>query len=93
MNIILDSDLENEVLTTLRSHGISHYTVFEDVKGVGRSGPKYNDQVGPGINKVIYTIIEDERVTGIISSLRKIKENDKIRMTLKAFVSPVEQFI
>lgn len=95
VEIIFDEVLERQVLMLLRQNGIEDYTRLDLVKGVGGNGKqkKFNDAVGPGINSLIFTIVEDDKADRIVRSFRRFKGVQGEHAGAQLCVSAVSQFV
>ena len=68
--IIYDIVLDSEILALLKKHGVSAYTRWPRLTGTGpQSGPRLDDHVWPGANAAILTVLPDDAVSALLSSL------------------------
>jgi len=93
IEIIFDESLERQVLMLLRQNGIEHYSKLEMVKGVGTSGSKFNDPIGPGINTLVFSYVPDEKLPALVRGFKRFKEVQGEGSGAKMAVSSVEEFI
>ena len=93
VDLIFDESLERQVLMLLRQNGVEYYSKVELVKGVGSSGAKFNDPVGPGINTIVFTVIPDEKLAALVRGFKRFKEVQGESSGAKMAISSVEEFI
>ena len=73
--ISYNSAIESDVLEALSKSGIESYTKWAQVQGRGKaSGPHFGSEVWPGINCVIFTAIEDEKLSGLLNSIKGLRQ-------------------
>jgi len=86
--LIFNSALEPEVIELLKKHEVSHYTRWDKVKGVGETGPHFDDEVWPAVNIAIMCALEEEKKNEIAEEIKKIREEfpgEGIRMLILPF--------
>lgn len=95
IEIIFDEVLERQVLMLLRQTGIEDYTRFDLVKGVGGGGrqKKFNDAIGPGVNSLVFTVVEDDKAERLVRGFRRFKEVQGEHAGAQLCVSAVSQFV
>ncbi|HAT71659.1 MAG TPA: hypothetical protein DCS63_02455 [Elusimicrobia bacterium] len=91
--IIYSTDIDRQVLITLKQSGCKNYTQFENIVGVGDSGAKLGTAIGPGTNKVVMILVEDAQVKDLCVRLENLKKSFLRKQGLKVIVLPVEQII
>ncbi len=90
--LIFNSPLEPDVKDLLKKTQVVHYTRWEKVKGVGQTGPHFDDEVWPSVNIVLMFSLEDEKKDVMAQGVRKIREQfpgEGIRM----LVLPLEEIV
>jgi nitrogen regulatory protein PII len=71
IEIIIDAPEVPGLLATLRSAGVSGYSVFSPVTGAGERGERRNDEPGGGSgNSCILIAVPPENVAAIIAAVR-----------------------
>jgi nitrogen regulatory protein PII len=91
--VIFNSSIEDEMMEALKRAGMTCYTKFANVQGVGScSDPRLDCHVWPGTNTMFLICVDPESKEKILQSLRKLKE---IHSTegVKAFVLPITSSI
>lgn len=86
--LIYDRAIDEEVLDLLQELEIKYYTKWKDVLGVGRNDPHLGDSVWPGLNNVLFIIIDDEKKTSLLESVVALQRRFP-SVGLRAFVVPV----
>ena len=90
--LIFNGPLEPEVRDLLKNAQVVHYTRWENVKGVGETGPHFDDEVWPSVNIALMFSLENEKKESVAEGVRKIREqfpDEGIRM----LVSPLEEMV
>ena len=90
--LIFNSPLEPDVKDLLKKAEVVHYTRWEKVKGVGETGPHFDDEVWPSVNIALMFSLEDEKKDVVTGGVRKIREqfpDEGIRM----LVLPLEEIV
>lgn len=80
-----------EIIELLDEHGQRGFTKWSDIGGRGNEDgePHYGNHAWPMMNHAILTIVPDEKVSGIIKSLKEKDETYK-DLGLRAFVWSAE---
>lgn len=91
--IIYSTDIDRQILITIKQAGCKNYTKLENIVGVGDSGAKLGTAIGPGTNKIILMLVEDARVDDLCLRLANLKKSFLRKQGLKVIVLPVEQTI
>lgn len=83
-----------EIVEILEANGQRGYTAWQDIQGRGSETgiPHLGNHAWPEMNHAILTVVEDDKVDGILTDL---KEKDKLyeKLGLRAFVWPVDSVI
>jgi hypothetical protein len=90
--LIFNSPLEPEVKDLLKKYEVAHYTRWEKVKGVGETGPHFDDEVWPSVNIALMFSSENEKKELIAKGIREIRAQfpqEGIRM----LVLPLEEIV
>jgi hypothetical protein len=90
--LIFNSPLEPEVKDLLKRVEVVHYTRWEKVKGVGQTGPHFDDEVWPSVNVALMFSLGNEKKDSVAKGVRKIREEfpqEGIRM----LVLPLEEIV
>ena len=90
--LIFNSPLEPEVKELLQANQVDHYTRWEKVKGVGETGPHFDDEVWPSVNVALMFSLENEKKDSVAEGVRRIREEfpqEGIRM----LVLPLEEIV
>ena len=83
-----------EIVEVLEANGQRGYTAWQDIQGRGSETgiPHLGNHAWPEMNHAILTVVEDDKVDGILTDL---KEKDKLyeKLGLRAFVWTVDSVI
>lgn len=83
-----------EIVEVLEANGQRGYTAWQDIQGRGSETgiPHLGNHAWPEMNHAILTVVEDDKVDGILTDL---KEKDKFyeKLGLRAFVWTVDSVI
>lgn len=86
--LIFNSALEPEVLDLLKENSVSFYTRWDKVKGVGETGPHFDDEVWPAVNIAVMCALDEDKKNTIAEGVKKIREefpNEGIKMLVLPF--------
>ena len=91
--LIYNEAIDEEVLDSLQSCCIEHFTKWQRVLGKGQvSEPHLDTNVWPGANNVCIAVVDDKKVPPILSKIKELRQNLG-KEGIKAFVLPVEEII
>ena len=93
LEIVFDEALEPQILMLLRQNGLEHYTRFDSVKGVGGAGAKFDTAVGPGVNRVVFCVVDDDKVPGFTRAFKRFKDVQGEHAGATLIVSTVSEFL
>lgn len=83
-----------DIVEVLEANGQRGYTAWQDIEGRGSETgiPHLGNHAWPEMNHAILTVVEDDKVDGILTDL---KEKDKLyeKLGLRAFVWTVDSAI
>ena len=70
---------------------ISGFTFFEQVQGRGTNGgePRRGTHTWPEMNSAVMTIVEDDQVAALLSTIKKLDNRNK-EIGVRAFVWNIE---
>lgn len=84
----------DDVVAVLNRNGVKGYTEWDEIKGHGSDTgePHLGSHAWPTLNNTIISIVEDDRVEGVLSDLyeRDLKAPE---LGLRAFVWNIEKMI
>jgi nitrogen regulatory protein PII len=89
--IILDQAHYDIIVDKLDRLNIRGFTSLKEVYGKGSNDgiPHYGSHAWPSVNNVILTIVEDDKVAGLLKYLKEL-DNESSNLGLRAFVWNVE---
>ena len=84
----------DEIAEALNANGVKGYTEWNEVKGHGSETgePHLGTHAWPTLNNAIITVVEDDRVEGILEAFRE-KDLHAPELGLRAFVWAIEKMI
>jgi len=86
--LIFNSALEPEVMELIKKLKVSHYTRWDKVKGVGETGPHFDDEVWPAVNIALMLVIDESLKDPLAGEVKKIRAEfpaEGIRMLVLPF--------
>ena len=89
--IILDQAHYDIIVEKLDRLNIRGFTSWQEVYGKGSNDgiPHYGSHAWPSVNNAILTIVEDDKVAGLLKYLKEL-DNESSNLGLRAFVWNVE---
>ena len=92
--IAYDQAHHEAVLDILEKSSCRGFTSFGETQGKGsKTGdPHYGTHAWPALGGAVLTIVEDERVEGVLDKLKKLDESKPL-LGLRAFVWQITQSI
>ncbi|MFH1218888.1 MAG: PG0541 family transporter-associated protein [Candidatus Eisenbacteria bacterium] len=91
--VIYNSSIEDEVMEALTKAGMTQYTKFTNLRGVGElSEPRLNTQIWPGTNSMLLICVPRGHAQNILEGVRRLKEIHE-QEGVRAFVLPVTEIL
>mgnify|MGYP002869345899 CR=1 FL=1 len=90
--IIYNQAYYDEIADILNDNGVRGFTEWDEIKGHGSDTgePHFGTHAWPTLNNAILSIVDDDRVEGILNELRKRDEGTP-ELGLRAFVWAIEK--
>ena len=84
----------DEIASILNQNGVKGYTEWDEIKGHGseKGEPHLGTHAWPTLNNAVISVVEDDRVEGILRDLRA-RDEKAPELGLRAFVWPIETMI
>ena len=84
----------DEIASILNQNGVKGYTEWDEIKGHGseKGEPHLGTHAWPTLNNAVVTVVDDDRVEGILRDL-KARDEKAPELGLRAFVWSIEQMI
>ena len=84
----------DDVVAVLNRNGVKGYTEWDEIKGHGSDmgEPHLGSHAWPTLNNTIISIVEDDRVEGVLSDLHE-RDFKAPELGLRAFVWNIEKMI
>ena len=90
--LIFNSPLEPEIKDLLKRTEVVHYTRWEKVKGVGQTGPHFDDEIWPSVNVALMFSVEDQKKDSVAEGVRRIRAEFP-REGIRMLVLPLEEIV
>ncbi|MCE5205181.1 MAG: hypothetical protein LLF80_03640 [Porphyromonadaceae bacterium] len=89
--IILDQAHYSQIEKDLSKLNIRGFSSWKEVygRGSGKGEPHYGSHAWPSVNNAILTMVEDDKVAGLLKYLKEL-DNESANLGLRAFVWNVE---
>ena len=84
----------DDIVKVLNDHGVKGFTEWDEIKGHGsdQGEPHLGSHAWPTLNNAMISIMEDDRVDGVLNDLRE-KDLKAPELGLRAFVWSIEKMI
>ena len=84
----------DEIAAILNQNGVKGYTEWDEIKGHGSvtGEPHQGTHAWPTLNNAIISVMEDDRVEGVLQALRA-RDEKAPELGLRAFVWTIENMI
>lgn len=84
----------DDIVKVLNDHGVKGFTEWDEIKGHGsdQGEPHLGSHAWPTLNNAMISIMEDDRVNGVLNDLRE-KDLKAPELGLRAFVWSIEKMI
>ena len=90
--IVFNISIQEEVLEVVQNCGVTCYTRWPRVVGKGKTtGPKLDDNVWPGANSALITVIDEAAAADLMDAIQKLRDEIGAHEGVKAFQIPVEK--
>lgn len=91
--VIYSEEIDKQMMAILKQTGVAGYTKWELVTGLGSSGAKLNNPIGPGSNKMLLMALEESTSKELLGRLKRIKESLLEKQGLKVIILPIKEVI
>ena len=88
--LVVDQGVEMDVTQTMQEMGLDHFTKFSDIAGAGETGPREGNPIWPGLNTVLYIVMENEKIQPLVDRLHEIRDSYPITPGMKFIVVPAQ---
>ena len=84
----------DDIAAVLNANGVKGYTEWDEIKGHGSETgePHLGSHAWPTLNNAMISVVEDDRVDGILKALHE-KDLNASELGLRAFVWTIERMI
>ena len=91
--VVYSREADEDVVSAFKRSGMRGYTKMQEVYGEGQeTEPKLGTHIWPGMNNVLFVVIEDDDVKWTLDLIRQMKK-DHPRAGLKGFLLPLEDCV
>ena len=88
--LIVDQGVEPDVMEALAESSLDHFTRFSDISGAGETGRREGDPIWPGLNTVLYLVMENAQIQPLVDKLHAIRDTYPITPGMKFIVVPAQ---
>jgi hypothetical protein len=88
--LIVDQGVEPDVLEVLQARGLEHFTRFADVSGAGETGRREGNPIWPGLNTVLFLVMENDQIQPLIDRLHEVRGSYAITPGMKFILVPAQ---
>ncbi len=89
--VVTEPDAVREMERALLAGGHHGFTVVPNAWGSGRSGLHTGDRVHPGGTSVLFSVVPDEAVEGVVASIRQARDRAGAGQVTRIFSVPAEE--
>ena len=90
--IVYNISIKEEVMEVVQDSGATCYTCWPRLIGKGKTtGPKLDDNVWPGANAALITVVEEDTAATLMDAIQKLRDDIGAYEGVKAFQLPVEK--
>lgn len=91
--IVYSREADEDILAAFKSSGITEYTKMQEVQGEGKeTEPKLGTHIWPGINNILFLVLEDHDVPQAKDLIKKLKQ-ERPRAGIRGFLIPLEDCV
>lgn len=91
--LVFNTILVSHIMKHFEKCGITEYTQWSGVTGIGTTGPHLGTHVWPGTNTIIFVVVQDDaQKNSLLHCVREVRRNHP-EEGIKAFVMPVEEMV
>ena len=88
--LIVDQGVEPDVMEVLEARGLRHFTRFSDISGAGETGRREGNPIWPGLNTVLYLVMNNDQIQPLIDQLHEVRGSYAITPGMKFIVVPAQ---
>ena len=89
--VIYNIAIETELFDVMEQNGLECFTKWPRVVGKGKTtGPKMDNDVWPGANASIFSVMPEEKAKKMLDAIAKLRDEIGMYEGVKAFILNVE---
>lgn len=88
--LVVDQGVELDALEVLADLGLDHFTKFSDVAGAGTTGRREGNPIWPGLNTVLFIVMDNEQIPPLVERLHAIRDSYPITPGMRFIVVPAQ---
>ncbi len=88
LTIAYDSGMDERIMDTLQTFGVTGWTKTFDAHGSGGAGPKLNSPVFPGSVNLLYLVLPEAEACCIAAALRALQSTYRRNPGLTMWTTP-----
>lgn len=88
--LVIDQGVEPDVMQVLEQAGLNHFTRFSDVAGAGETGRREGNPIWPGLNTVLFIVMDNEQIPPLVERLHAIRDSYPITPGMRFIVVPAQ---
>jgi hypothetical protein len=91
--VVTDPEAVREMERGLLAGGHHGFTVVPNAWGSGRTGLHTGDRVHPGGTSVLFSVVPDEAVAGVVAAIRQARDRAHAAEVTRVFSVPAEEIV
>jgi hypothetical protein len=92
--IVCDSQAADTMVAHLEAAGVSRFTMFRGVRGVGETGRREGTQIWPGENAAMLCCLPKTQIPTVVAELKTLHDARHAHtVPLKIFSMPAEELL
>lgn len=91
--ILCESGVEDHIIGDLMELGVTGFSRFTGVSGMGAHGRREGTPVWPGMNTMLLACVPDDLSTAVIERLAALRDDRKGRVALSVFSTAAEELL
>jgi nitrogen regulatory protein PII len=89
--VVTEPEAVREMERSLLAAGHNGFTVVPNAWGSGRTGLHTGDRVHPGGTSVLFSVVPDEAVEGVVAAIRQARDRAGAGQVTRIFSVPAEE--
>jgi hypothetical protein len=89
--VVTDSEGVAAFERALLRDGGYGFSILPISSGSGRTGIKAGDRVHPGTSSLLFTVVPEADLTGVLALISRVRDQANLRESTKVYVADVEE--